>query len=95
LCFTSHISDELLKEISLCKNLAPRILSFNEINLDFYLFNDNVFHFDKKNLLPMFKLMEENEKGVDHTFIQNILSELAHRLLTVCAIFIEYPYIQY
>lgn len=45
LCFTSHISDELLSEIAKCKQLAPRILSFNEINLDFYLYNDNVYYF--------------------------------------------------
>jgi hypothetical protein len=41
------------------KHLAPRILSFNEINLDFFLFNDNVFHFSRKNILPIFKLADE------------------------------------
>ena len=27
--------------------------------------------------------------------IKNILDELAHRLFTVCAIFMEFPYVQY
>lgn len=68
-CFTSHISDELLKEIANCKALAPRILSFNEINLDFYLFNDNVFHFSKNKIMPIFKLLDENKQGVEHPLI--------------------------
>ena len=40
-----------------CKQLARRIRSFFVINLDFYFFNDNVFDFGKKNLIPMFKII--------------------------------------
>ena len=40
-----------------CKQLAKRIRSFFVINLDFYFFNDNVFDFGKKNLIPMFKII--------------------------------------
>ena len=40
-----------------CKQLARRIRSFFVINLDFYFFNDNVYDFGKKNLIPMFKLI--------------------------------------
>lgn len=69
MCFTSHLSDELMKEIASCKNLAPRIFSFNEINIDFYLFNDNVYHFNKKNLLPSFKLLDDNGGDVDHPIL--------------------------
>jgi hypothetical protein len=42
--------------------LAPRVRSFNEINLDFFLFNDNVFHFSRKNIIPAFKFLD---KGVE------------------------------
>jgi len=55
-----------MKEIAQCKPLVPKIASFNEINLDFYFFNDNVFHFNRKNILPMFKiLVEEEDRGVE------------------------------
>jgi len=43
----------------------------------------------------MYKLVDENPKGVEHPLMENLLNELAHRLFTVCAIFIEYPYVQY
>lgn len=92
LCFTSHVSDDLLKEIATCKNLAAHVLSFDEINLDFYLYNDNVYYFQKKHILPIFKIIDE-DKGIDHPHIQNILNEIAHRLFTVCAIFMEFPYV--
>jgi syntaxin-binding protein 1 len=59
LCFTSRVTDELLKKIVQCKHLTPRVLSFNEINLDFFLFNDNVFHLARKSILPAFKLADE------------------------------------
>jgi len=32
------------------------------INLDFYFFNDNVYDFGKKNLMPMFKIMSDEEE---------------------------------
>jgi hypothetical protein len=89
------VSEELIKQIVSCKALTPRVYSFTEINLDFYLFNDNVFHFQKKNILPCFKIVDENSKGVDLPAIQKILDEMAHRLFTVCAIFMEYPHVQY
>lgn len=64
LCFTSNVSDELMEMISTCKPLVKRIRSFFVINLDFYFFNDSVFHLGKDNLLPIFKIMcdEDREK---------------------------------
>jgi len=44
---------------------VPRIYSFNEINLDFYLYNDNVYHFIKNGLIPAFKIVDESDRGVD------------------------------
>ena len=46
-----------MEMIAKCKQLARRIRSFFVINLDFYFFNDNVYDFGKKNLIPMFKLI--------------------------------------
>jgi hypothetical protein len=88
-----------------CKLLAPRIQSFNEINLDFYFFNDSVFHLGKRNTLPMFKLIsdEEERSGGDgkptvsliheNPTLSTHVTEMANRLFTVCAVHREYPYI--
>ena len=53
--------EELLEQIAQCKPLSKRIRSFFVINLDFYFFNDNVFHFGKKNLMPIFKIMGDED----------------------------------
>ena len=94
MCFTSHVSEPLLKEIASRKHLVKRVLSFNEINLDFFLFNDNVFHLSRKNILPVFKLVE-SKQGVDSPHVQLMLNELCHRLFTVCSVFMEFPWVQY
>jgi len=44
-------------------------------------------------LIPVFKIVDENDRGVDMPIIKSILDELAHRLFTVCAIFMEFPYV--
>ena len=82
----------MLKQIAQRKHLAPRVRSFNEINLDFFLFNDNVFHFSRRNILPAFKLAEEKKVNVN---VQRLLDEVCHRLVTVCSVFMEFPYVQY
>jgi len=89
LCFLSQIADELIVEIAKSKNLAPRVLSFNEINLDFYLFNDHVFTLKKQNILAMFKMDVRNQ------VVQKHLDETARRLFTVCAVFQEFPYVAF
>ena len=92
-----------------CPRLVKRIRSLFVINLDFYFFNDSVFHLGKNNLLPIFKIMSDEEEqrrstikkqGVStpSTITQNqvlmtIINELANRLFTVCAIHMEFPYI--
>lgn len=85
------------------KELVPRIQSFNEINLDFYFFNDNVFHFDRKNLLPMFKMIADIEDGgnnadtdqllMDNDVLRTLVTEMANKLFTVCTVYCENPYI--
>ena len=49
LCFTSHVSAELMEPIAKNELLVKRICSFFEINIDFYMFNDSVFHIGMKN----------------------------------------------
>jgi hypothetical protein len=57
--------------MSASKLLVPRIKSFNEINLDFYFFNDSVFHLGKKNTLPMFRIVkEEIDRGEKERIVE-------------------------
>lgn len=41
------------------KYLCQRIYSFFELNVDFYFFNDNVFHFGRPKIMPLFKIMSD------------------------------------
>lgn len=85
------------------KYLAPRILSFNEVNLDFYFFNDNVFHLGRPKIMPLFKMLHDDTQGLsiddacevitEMPVCDRLLTEMANRLFTVCAIFMEYPYV--
>lgn len=101
--FTSKVPEDLIELMSASKNLVPRIKSFNEINLDFYFFNDSVFHLGKKNTLPMFRIIKDDlDKGRtrDNVVEQNdilaqMCMQMANRLFTVCAVFRECPHIQY
>jgi len=95
LCFTSHVSDDLLLPIAQNRYLAPRIASFCEINLDFYMFNDNVFHLNMKNTLPLFKIIDDQPDFLSSNLFARMRDEIAHRLLTVCTVYDEYPNIQY
>jgi hypothetical protein len=59
------VSDEALIPIAQNKYLAPKIASFCEINLDFYMFNDNVFHLNMKKILPLFKVIDEEPEFIE------------------------------
>ena len=103
LFFTSKVPESLVSMMASSKSLAPRIRSFNEINLDFYFFNDSVFHLGKKNTLPMFRIIrDEMDRGRSQEAViessdalAELCTQLANRLFTVCAVFREYPHIQY
>lgn len=94
-CFTSHVSDDLMKPVAQNKSLAPRVASFNEINLDFFMFNDNVFHLNMKNSLPIFKVMDDDPKFLEGELFAKMSKVITHKLLTVCTVYDEFPYIQY
>jgi hypothetical protein len=101
--FTSKVPEHLLQMMSASKTLAPRIKTFSEINIDFYFFNDNVFHLGKKNFLPMFRMVKEDmDRGrspetiiEQNEVLAELCNHLANRLFTVCAVFRDFPYIQY
>ena len=57
-----------MTQMASCKGLTKRIRSFYVINLDFYFFNDNVYHFGKKNLMPIFKIMSDADDSNRNQF---------------------------
>ena len=103
LCFTSKVSDEFMTMLWQTHGSAfvPRVNSFMEVNLDFYFFNDNVFHMGREDLLPLFRCISEGGEGVmskSKNAIKNptvdlLITEMSNRLFTVCAIYNENPYI--
>jgi len=95
LCFTSHVTDEQLVPLVKNKILAGRVASFCEINLDFYLFNDNVFHLNMKNSLPLFKVVDDSPDFMTKSPFTKMRDQITHRLLTVCTVYDELPNIQY
>ena len=61
--------------IAQCKLLTKRIRSFFVINLDFYFFNDSVFHLGKNNLMPIFKIMADEEEHRRSTIKKTSMKE--------------------
>ena len=45
------------------------------INLDFYFFNDSVFHLGKNNLMPIFKIMADDEEQRRSTMKKTSMKE--------------------
>ena len=105
LCFTSKVSEEFMTKLWKEHGPAfvPRVSSFMEVNLDFYFFNDNVFHLGRNDLLPMFRMVTEGDSGgmskskntSKNPTVDMLITEMSNRLFTVCAIYNENPYIQY
>jgi len=70
-------------------------MSFFEINIDFYMFNDNVFHIGMNNQLPMFKIMDDEPEFLNSNLFNLLREQVTHKLLTVCTVYDEFPNIQY
>ena len=74
------------------KTLAPRIASFCEVNLDFYMFNETVFTLNMPNLYPIFKFIEDDQADfVGSKEFKRLIEYTANKLLTVCTVYDELP----
>lgn len=89
LCFAGHVSDEQLSLISKCKLLINRLKTLKEINIHFYLFEDNVFTLNKPEAFYLFNT------DLADIRTSSFLEALGYQLFTVCSILLENPYIQY
>ena len=89
LCFAGHISDEQIELIQKCKNLTSRLQTCKEINMHFYMFEDNIFTLNRPESFYLFNT-EFNDVRTT-----SFLESLGYQLFTVCSILLENPYIQY
>lgn len=89
LCFAGQVSKEQLELISKCKPLVTRLKTFKELNIHFYLFEDNVFTLNKPEA---FYLFNTDMSDIRTT---SFLELLGYQLFTVCSILLERPYIQF
>ena len=89
LCFAGHVSDEQVELILKCKNLTSRLRTTKEINMHFYLFEDNIFTLNKKDAFYLFNTDMNDVRTTSY------LESLGYQLFTVCSILLERPYIQF
>ena len=89
LWFAGHVSEKQMQMISKWKELISRLKTFKEINIHFYLFEDNIFTLYKPEAFYLFN----TEKSDIRT--TSFLESTGYELFTVLSILLEKPYIQY
>ena len=77
-----------MKVLSQCTKLVSKVKTMLEINLDFKVWQDNIFKFPT-NVKQMTQLLDR-----DRTSAQ-LVEKLAQKIFTVCSVMGEKPYIQY
>jgi len=89
LFFSSRLSDELFAKIRANEPLKSRIKGLKEINMDFLVYESQVFHFDSPDT---FKLLFSPECT---TQAGGELKRMADKIVSVCATLNEYPFVRY
>ena len=85
LCFLNRVDNESFNFISKSPLLMKRIKSFKEINLNFSVFDSNIFSF---NFDYSYNFFTKNPSNV-------LVEQIATKLFTLCNTLGEYPYIQF
>jgi syntaxin-binding protein 1 len=89
LCFAGRISDAQIELIQKCKNLTSRLKTCKEINMHFYMFEDNIFTLNRPESFYLFNT------DLNDVRTNSFLESLGYQLFTVCSILLEKPYIQF
>eukprot|EP00347_Sterkiella_histriomuscorum_P013160 403365781 len=88
LCFLTTVPDEQIKLMTLNQKLIHKVKTFYEVNLDFTVWQDNIFKITTK-MNSMTKLINPGNSS------KVIVEELAHKLFSLCSVMNERPYIRY
>ena len=88
LFFTNRCDNHLIEKLSKKKNLIEKVLTFKEINLDFLCPEENIFHFDMPDALPVVfsKQGSPQEKELEE--------KIAYKLATVIPTLFDYEKFQ-
>jgi len=87
--FFSHRIMDLTLEKIVTQNLVRRVKTCKEMNLSFLIKDRNLFDLGLPGALKIFTVKNNSDAR------SKILSTVMERLLTVCTVLKEYPYIQY
>jgi hypothetical protein len=88
LCFLTQVPDERMQEIARCPKLVGKVRTLVEVNLDFKVWQDNVFKFPC-NVKQMTQLLDRDRTSAA------LVEKLSQKIFTVCSVMGEKPYIQY
>jgi hypothetical protein len=85
LCFLTQITTQLMERLCTSNKLANKVRTFVEINLDFKVWQDNVFKITTKTK-QLSNLLSPSA---------SLVETLSQKLFTICSVMAEKPYIQY
>ena len=77
-----------MQEIAKCTKLVSKVRTLVEVNLDFKVWQDNVFKFPC-NVKQMTQLLDRDRTSA------SLVEKLSQKIFTVCSVMGEKPYIQY
>jgi syntaxin-binding protein 1 len=86
--FSHRIMDVTLEKM-VTQNLVRRVLTCKELNLSFLIKDKNLFDLGLPGALKLFTVKNNNDSK------SRILSSVMEKLVTVCNVLKEFPYIQY
>jgi len=89
LYFLGRLPDPLLDMIKGCKPLVKRVKALGEVNVDFLVKEDRVFHLDMKK---SFRYLFPHRNAGQPQPVEMVICD---KLVTLCATLNEYPHIRY
>ena len=88
LFFTNRVDNHLVEKLSKKKTLIDRVLTFKEINLDFLCPEENIFHFDMPEALPIVFSRQGDPQE------RQLEERIAYKLATVVPTLFDYDKFQ-
>ena len=87
LIYFTHKIEENIFNLLIINNIIKRTILCKELNLSFFIKENNVFDFNFESGLKIFTLDDINK--------ENLIKSISYRLFSVCSTLKFFPYIQY
>lgn len=78
-----------MSQIAGCKALVSRLHNLQEINMNFYFFEDNIFTLNQPEAFYLYNTNMSDTQTTEY------IDNMSYKLFTVCTILLEKPYIQF